>query len=198
MAKGAEASTFLKSQKSFNFQDHSTFNTSLFKDKSSFAAATTAAAAPKPADTTKASFVSSVLDKAVMDNLDLTFTEVMKRGEPSRKPWARSKSHLKATETLFADELDKALAAIPEDFTFEAPKVRPMVRPVAKPLGILKNTKPTTCSAPVPTYNPEELAPLKSRLQQLRKNRAQASQPIPSTPELNQRLESLKVISNWV
>lgn len=206
LPRSMETLTFLKPQKSFDaslFSDKTTHGTSLFNDKHTFDSnlfndrSTAFTASTKPADLTRTSIASSVLDKAVMDNLDLTFTEVMKKGEPSRKPWARSKSRSKATETLFADEIDKALASIPESLAFDTmTPTRPIVRPKAKPVGILKNSRPTTSSVSTLNYSAEQLAPLKSRLEQLRRQREQATQRQPiatHVPDLCQRLEALKV-----
>lgn len=104
------------------------------------------------------SFASSILDKAVMDNLDLTFTESL---APSKNPgnsfttnqkggsnvsfsstsWRPSKKT--SNVTLYHDDLDKeiskALKSIPENLELSL---------TSRPPGILKPAKQLTRTQP--------------------------------------------------
>lgn len=85
------------------------------------------------------SFASSVLDKAVMDNLDLTFTETLQKGQPARRLW-KSKAKRSSNDTILNDEIDLALKSIPEKLNFslvDAAKAPPPTRT----FGILKAPK---------------------------------------------------------
>lgn len=91
------------------------------------------------------SFASTVLDKAVMDNLDLTFTENRQSfHKPHRRTWTKKPSRV-SNDTLFNDEIDRALESIPENLDFsinEKSSVKPS-KDVYRPSGILKPAKPS-------------------------------------------------------
>lgn len=89
------------------------------------------------------SFASSVLDKAVMDNLDLTFTETLQKGQPARRLW-KIKAKRSSNDTILNDEIDLALKSIPDKLNFSL--VDQNKAPPSRTFGILKAPK-------APLYN---------------------------------------------
>lgn len=123
-------------------------------------------------------FASSVLDKAVMDNLDLTFTEALQQKDTTKssRSWSQpnKRSNRVSNDTIIGDEIDKALKDIPRKLDLSLlEQQKKSVAP--KPFGILK---PTRYQAPPPSdeipssverIDSNYLAPLKTRLQAMRK-----------------------------
>ncbi len=148
------------------------------------------------------SFASSVLDKAVMDNLDLTFTEsLVKDDRPSKGTHSRFKKSV--NDSLFNDEftkqLNSALQTIPENFELSVMEQNKKHIP-PKPLGILKNTRRSA----VPKYDQPTQAPinldsiksLRDRLNEIRKNSStvESKHTDRGTPQdLNAKIKSLIV-----